>query len=327
MGDWRDVIHIDNRANRPTTSSECHLMVNVGQRSTLAHLSSDSDKTMHNLQRRDNEHATDRILTSRRSSESVGRGNVKDPAPMNEGNGNERLPFDTTDGFPLDMLDHMVLDLRGLPEGVARVSTLHFFHQLSQIAEEPMTNTQSMSRQATFKPGPLQAQHYDDQPLRSTHHGLEQGKRLLRERMPQSSAVVSAITNPCASSMPGGNTAFSKPRAFPMWRSDVTRGCMPRSLEIWTDLGGRAEDVRQLCADMNPPVELSVAMSERSSRGRHPQIGRLVASRAAMQRWATQVTRNRQARKRGAQLGLVAVGHNIVWAGALLVAGGAGYLT
>jgi hypothetical protein len=53
---------------------------------------------------------------------------------------------------------------------------------------------------------------------------------------------------------------------------------------------------------------------------------RLVASREAVHGWAAQVARQRLARRRGAQLGMVAVGHNIAWAGAVLVAGGLGFL-
>ena len=51
----------------------------------------------------------------------------------------------------------------------------------------------------------------------------------------------------------------------------------------------------------------------------------LVADRAEMRRWALQLARQRMAQRRRSQLGMAALGHNLLWSGALMAWCGMGY--
>jgi len=69
---------------------------------------------------------------------------------------------------------------------------------------------------------------------------------------------------------------------------------------------------------MEPPLRLRPSPAEAGGAGGV----RLVAGPDEMRDWEAQVARRRLARRRGAQLGLVAVSHNVIWAGSLIAAGG-----
>jgi len=180
--------------------------------------------------------------------------------------------------------DAAVLDLRGLPEGVARVGTLHFFIQLTQRLEAGLDSEEiAQLLQDDASPPPLGS----------------------------ASAVARAVAG-----QPGA-------RASPWsWARSPPPGArrLPAAVEIWTDLGG-GEELRQLCADMHPPLLLQLSPSAGGATG-----GRLIANPAAMRRWASQVARRQLARRRGAQFGVLAMGHNLFYAGTFIAAGGAGFL-
>lgn len=213
----------------------------------------------------------------------------------------------------------VVLDLRGLPDGVARIGTLHFFHQLSQALDEHGL-PDGASPQQHVGHGDGRALHAQDAP-----HSRSALLAYLSPRdapPPNLSATTVAATRPAV-------TGDGWASAFLRWPGGAAVPSLPESVEIWADLGGADDEIRQLCARMEPPLRLRSVLPgrARAEAGVPCRPGaRLVAGRADVHRWAAQVARQRLARRRGAQLGLVAVGHNIAWAGAVLVAGGLGFL-
>ena len=178
-----------------------------------------------------------------------------------------------------------LLDLRGLPDAVAKLGTIRFFRNLAR----------EFAENSIRPPAALAA--------------------------PPSAAVVATspfCVNPVAAAATAATTVERNGAPHPadlelVLVADASTGAEGAS---------RAERLRNLLAEMQPPLIIQKAPVATATAGNRNI--KLVVPAAELNRWASQVTKMGRVRRRSAHFGLVVLGHNLLWGAALIASGAAG---